>query len=345
MTDVARVAGVSHQTVSRVLNDHPKVSSRTRELVNAAISELGYRPNSAARALATGQSQTLGVITIAGNFFGPSSTLYAVERAARDAGYAVTVVNLASTDPRAMQEAADRLLAQRVAGIVAVAPLASAVEGLQRLADDVACVVVEGLPGTGDLSVVRVDQVLGARAATEHLLDLGHQSVWHVTGPAPDEWPEAAARIEAWRQVLHERGRAAPPPLPGDWSARSGFEAGQQLARMPDVTAVFAANDQMALGVLRALRESGRRVPEDVSLVGFDDIPEAAYLSPPLTTVRQDFAEVGRQSLRALIAQVQSGARLTSDVVIAPELVVRTSSAPPTSGTCPAPAHQEGDDR
>lgn len=345
MTDVARVAGVSHQTVSRVLNDHPKVSPRTRELVLAAISELGYRPNSAARALATGQSQTLGVITIAGNFFGPSSTLYGVESAAREAGYAVTVVNLASTDPRAMQEAADRLLAQRVAGIVAVAPLASAVEGLQRLADDVACVVVEGLPGTGDLSVVRVDQELGARAVTEHLLDLGHQTVWHVTGPTPDEWPEAAARQEAWRQVLHERGRVAPPPLPGDWSARSGFEAGQQLARMPDVTAVFAANDQMALGVLRALRESGRRIPEDVSLVGFDDIPEAAYLSPPLTTVRQDFAEVGRQSLRALIAQVQSGARLTGDVVIAPELVVRTSTAPPTSGARRAPAHQEGDDR
>lgn len=343
MTDVARSAGVSHQTVSRVLNGHPSVSPQTRALVLTAIDDLGYRPNTTARALATGLSQTLGIITIAGNYYGPSSTLYGVEGAARDAGYAVTVVNLPGPDPRAMQEAADRLLAQRVAGIVAVVPLTSASEGLHRFADDVPCVIVEGLPGSDQLNVVRVDQEVGARMATEHLLALGHATVWHVCGPTPDEWPEAGARLATWRRVLEEQGRPVPPALPGDWSARSGYEAGKIIARATDCTAVFVANDQMALGVLRALRESGRRVPEDVSLVGFDDIPEAEFFWPPLTTVRQDFAAVGRQSLRALIEQIDSGERRPADVVLAPEFVVRASTARPSRRTRRVRVVQERD--
>ncbi len=153
--------------------------------------------------------------------------------------------------------------------------------------------------------MVCVDQVDGARLATEHLLALGHETVWHVRGPA--DWLEAEGRVEGWRAALARAGRAAPEPLAGDWSPRSGYEAGRGLARMADVTAVFVANDQMALGVLRAFAEQGVKVPEQVSVVGFDDIPESEFFSPPLTTVRQDFGAVGRHSIERAAAADRGG--------------------------------------
>lgn len=323
MTDVAKLAGVSHQTVSRVLNGHPSVRPRTRALVLSAVDELSYRPNTAARALATGRSRTLGVLTLPGTYYGPMSSLYGVEQAAREAGYSVTVASLLSADPAGLQHSMEQLAEQGVAGVVAIVPLLATGQVIERWFEDLPFVAVEGQPGGGH-AVVCVDQRTGAKLATEHLLQAGHRTVWHVGGPAG--WSEAAGRLAGWREVLEQAGADVPPVLPGDWSPLSGFQAGQLLARMDDVTAVFAANDQTALGLMRALHEAGRRVPEDVSVVGFDDIPEAAFLSPPLTTVRQDFTEVGRQSLRTVIAQIETGRDGSEHVVIQPQLVVRRST-------------------
>jgi DNA-binding LacI/PurR family transcriptional regulator len=323
MYDVARLAGVSHQTVSRVLNLHPSVSPRTRTLVLAAIDELGYRPNSAARTLATGRSMTLGVITLAGTLYGPMSMLYGVEAAAREQGYMLTMVSVADGEDGALERAVANLQQQRVDGIVAIAPLVSIGESLTALAGQLPLVAVESSP-RGSLPIVSVDQAAGARLATEHLLGQGHRTVWHVAGPPG--WYESQERVAGWTAALTAVGAEIPPALPGDWSPRSGYEAGQILSRMPDVTAVFVANDQMALGLLRALHEHGRRVPDDVSLVGFDDIPESGYFSPPLTTIRQPFDTVGRRSLQTLLSQIETGQAVIGRVVIAPELIVREST-------------------
>jgi DNA-binding LacI/PurR family transcriptional regulator len=325
MQDVAALAGVSHQTVSRVLNGRANVRGQTRARVLAAMQELGYRPNVAARALATGRSRTLGVVTLDTTLFGPASTLHAIDRAARDAGYFLSIASLAAIDRGAVQRALDRLADQAVEGVIVIAPLTSAREALRGLPSGLPVVAVEGDPDA-DLAVVSVDQEAGARLATEHLLSAGHRTVWHVAGPA--DWLESHGRIAGWRAALRAAGIDPPPALGGDWSPRSGFDAGSVLARMPEVTAVFAANDQMALGVLRALHEHGRRVPGDVSVVGFDDVPEAAFYSPPLTTVRQDFAAVGRCSIELLLEQVRSGRRVVRREVVPPTLATRASSRP-----------------
>jgi DNA-binding LacI/PurR family transcriptional regulator len=295
--------------------------------VLAAIDELGYRPNRAARALATGRSGTLGVLSMYSAFYGPTSTLYGIEQAAGEAGYSVAVASVRTIDRPSLQRAVDRLLDQDVDGLIVIAPLLSAGEAFDGLPGDVPLVAVDGDPDL-NAAVVRVDQETGARIATRHLLDAGHRTVWHVAGPS--DWLDARGRIDGWRAALVEAGAEIPPLLSGDWTARSGYESGQLLARVGDLSAVFAANDQMALGLLRALSEHGRSVPADVSVIGFDDIPEAAYFAPPLTTVRQDFDEVGRRSLAALLAQIDGAAETSVDTV-GTTLVVRSSTSPPSA--------------
>jgi DNA-binding LacI/PurR family transcriptional regulator len=306
-----------------VLNLHPSVTPPTRARVLAAIEQLGYRPNAAARALATGRSKTLGVVTLNTTFFGPVSTLYGIEQAAGAAGYFLSVVSPRSPDRDSVRGAVGRLADQHVEGIVVIAPLTSEAEALGDLPTGTPVVVVEGDPRV-DLATVTVDQEAGARAATAYLLARGHQTVFHIAGPA--EWQEAQGRVAGWRSALEEAGAEVTSPWPGDWTARSGYQAGLALARLPEATAIFVANDQMACGVLLALHEHDRRVPEDVSVVGFDDIPESAYFTPPLTTVRQDFHEVGRASLRLLLDQIDSGARSADRVVVRSDLVVRRST-------------------
>jgi DNA-binding LacI/PurR family transcriptional regulator len=322
MTDVARLAGVSHQTVSRVLNDHPNVKEQTRLRVRAAIAELGYRPNRAARTLVTGRSQLIGIVTLNSTLFGPASLLTAFEQAAAEAGFAVSVASVVNLDRESVTAAVDRHLDQRVAGVVVIAPTVSAGEGLAAVPAGVPLVTIDGDPDQAR-ALVTVDQVAGARAATRHLLAAGHRTVWHVSGPA--QWYDAAGRIEGWRQALREAGAEEPPLMPADWSAAAGYAAGQMLARMPEVTAVFAANDHLALGLLRALHEKKRRVPGDVSVVGFDDVPEAAYFIPPLTTVRPDFAAVAHAGLELLLAQIAEPGVQAGRVVLEPELVERDS--------------------
>lgn len=212
MADVARVAGVSHQTVSRVLNDHPNVRPDTRERVLAAIRELDYRPNSAARALVTRRSQTLGVVSFGGALYGPASTLDGIEQAARNAGYFVSVATLRSLDGRSMQEAVDRLLDQGVEGVVVIAPQVSAVGALAKVSAGVPIVAV-GPSSQARVPIVAVDNRAGAEAATRHLLDLGHPTVHHVAGPA--SWLDSQARRTGWQDALEDAGASVPEPLAG----------------------------------------------------------------------------------------------------------------------------------
>jgi DNA-binding LacI/PurR family transcriptional regulator len=325
MGDVARLAGVSHQTVSRVVNDAEHVSAKTRARVLDAMEKLGYRPSSIARALVTGRSNTVGVVSFDTTLHGPASTMFGIERAAHRAGYFTTIVSLQSLDRPSIDAAVTRLAGQGVDGILVIAAEVTGVNALAHLPESVPIVAVEAGPDMG-VSLVAIDQREGAKAATRHLLELGHPTVFHVAGPT--DWKEAHQRLEAWRDTLIEADAPVSDPMPGDWSPRAGYELGRELARARDVTAIFVANDQMALGVLRALNEAGRRVPQDVSVVGFDDIPEAAYFTPPLTTVRQDFLKMGERGLAALLAAIEGDASQRLEL-IAPELVVRESTAAP----------------
>lgn len=322
MSDVGRLAGVSHQTVSRVINGSPNVRPETRRRVIAAMRELGYRPNSVARALVTGRTNTLGVVGFDTTLYGPASTLFGIERAAHEAGYFMIVASLKALNRTSVAYAVERLRAQGVDGILVIAPHLEAADALGHTPLDVPLVAVEA--GPADLvPVVAVNQYSGAVSVTQHLLDLGHETVWHISGPS--DWLESRERVQGWRSTLEAAGIEPPEPLPGDWSARAGYDHGRRLGRDPAVTAIFAGNDQMALGVLRALHESGRDVPGDVSVAGFDDVPESPYFTPPLTTVRQDFIEVGSRSLRLLVRTIESG-RMVSGSLVQPELIVRAST-------------------
>jgi DNA-binding LacI/PurR family transcriptional regulator len=324
MSDVGRLAGVSHQTVSRVINGSPKVRPETRRRVIAAMRELDYRPNTVARALVTGRTYTLGVVGFDTTLYGPASVLFGIERAAHEAGYLMIVASLKALNRSSVSFAVERLRVQGVDGILVIAPHLEAADALGHTPLDVPVVAVEAGP-VDVVPVVAVNQYAGAVSATQHLLDLGHQSVWHISGPA--DWLETRERIDGWRATLEAAGADAPPPLPGDWSARAGYDHGRRLSADPAVTAIFAANDQMALGVMRALHEAGRAIPAEVSVVGFDDIPESPYFMPPLTTVRQDFIEVGSRSLRLLVRTIEVGDSAPSRSLVEPQLIVRASTA------------------
>jgi DNA-binding LacI/PurR family transcriptional regulator len=325
MADVAKLAGVSHQTVSRVINDSTHVRPETKQRVLAAMRQLDYRPNPAARALVTGRSGTLGVVSFDTTLYGPGSTLFAIEQAAHAAGYFITIVSQKALDRPSLVSAVERLRDQGVEGILVISPQESAAAALVDLPAGVPLVAVEAGPAES-VPVVAVDQFAGAASATRLLLELGHETVWHIAGPS--DFLEAQQRVAGWRATLEAAGAEVPEPLVGDWSPRSGYELGRRLASNHAVRAVFVANDQMALGFLRALHERGRAVPGDVSVIGFDDIPEAQYFIPPLTTVRQDFSELGRRALDALVERIAHGGP-GDHLRVAPEFVVRASAAPP----------------
>lgn len=327
MSDVARLAGVSHQTVSRVVNGQTNLRPETREKVEQAIRQLGYRRNSAARALVTRRSGTIGVIGAKSGYWGPSTVHRTIQAAGRQAGYFVSATNLQSLTRAELTDALDHLHDQSVEGIVLISATDDAIEVARaKEASGVPVVVVEAAEDRARWTV-GVDQVAGAVLGTEHLIHLGHKEILHLAGP-PD-WTEARGRLLGWQTAMYNAGLRPALHLAGDWSARSGYELGRDIARHSEVTAVFAANDQMALGLLRALTEAGRSVPDDVSVVGFDDIPEAAYLIPPLTTVRQDFTAVGRRAIEILQSAIAADGRPDPERLISPELVVRASTASP----------------
>jgi DNA-binding LacI/PurR family transcriptional regulator len=325
--DVARLAGVSHQTVSRVINGHPSLRPETRDRVLAAMDELSFRPNRAARALVTSRSTTVGVLVTKGFEYGPAASLHAIDSAAREAGYGVDVAHLDAVTGGSIRAALDRLLAHGVDGLVILAPQQQTLGEISRLPINLPFVTVNSAPSTDDHGL-SVDQSAGAALATRHLLELGHRRIAHLAGP--DGWFETEARVRGYLDELEAWGRQPQMRLSGDWTAESGYRAGLVIAEDPGVTAVFSSNDQMALGLIHAFAERGRRVPEDVSVVGFDDVPEAAHYSPPLTTVRQDFLELGRRCVAQLLALIDgSGADLRPGTVrdVVPELVIRRSTA------------------
>ncbi|MFF9094084.1 LacI family DNA-binding transcriptional regulator [Streptomyces sp. NPDC014802] len=326
MADVARLAGVSSQTVSRVSNGYAGVNEETRRVVLAAMKELGYRPNSAARALKRGEFRTIGVITFTLATTGNVRTLEAIATSAAQEGYAVTLLPVAVPTQDEVRGAFSRLEELAVDAVIVIMEVHLLDAATITLPPHVQVVVVDSDAGDR-YTVVDTDQAGGTRAAVRHLLDLGHDTVWHLAGPEGSF--AAQRRTDAWRAVLAEAGRVPPPLVQGDWSTESGYRAGRELARREDCTAVFVANDQMALGLQRALHESGRRVPEDVSVVGFDDIPEAAHFLPPLTTVHQDFAEVGRLCVRAALRKVRGEGAERGTTLVPTRLVVRDSTAPP----------------
>lgn len=326
MNDVARAAGVSHQTVSRVLNNHPNVRDETREKVLAAIADLGYRRNSAARTLVTQRSGTVGVVTTGSFSFGPSQTLVAIEEAARETGYFITVATLRTVDAESMRDALDHLMQQGVDGIVVIAPHAEVVDAVRAAHEQLPVVVVAALADPPEsVTTVSVDQVLGARAVVDHLAGLGHREVVHVSGPAG--WLDAEARVLGWREQSQARGLGVPEVVEGDWTSGCGYELGQRMAAEGAPSAVFAANDHLALGLLRAFHEAGMRVPYDVSVVGFDDITGSEDFIPPLTTVRPGFVALGHQIIETLRGLLDGMA--VGDAVLVPELVVRASTAAP----------------
>jgi DNA-binding LacI/PurR family transcriptional regulator len=254
--------------------------------------------------------------------------LYAIEQAAKQHEYSVTVAALAALDRRSVLEAVERLRDQAAEGIIVIAPQTTAVGALANMPSDLPLVAV-GCGTHAALASVAVDNEAGAERATSYLLDLGHRTVHHLAGPPT--WLDAQEREAGWRRALALRGVPPVEPLRGgDWSARTGFELGQRIAGNASVTAVFCANDHMALGLMRALQAAGRRVPEDVSIVGFDDIPEAEYFGPALTTVRQDFDELGRRALVSMIRRIgarQGGIAAAHPIAsIDPSLVVRASA-------------------
>lgn len=317
MREVAARAGVSTQTVSRVLNEHPHIRPETRERVEQAMAELGYRINNAARALGTSTTRTIGVLASDSDLFGPAAGIAALEAAARAAGRWISTAYADGADPAAVADAVDHLLAQGVDGIVVVAPHTATVRRLGDGVQGVPLVVLQG--GAGERS-----QVDGAALAVGHLAQLGHRRIGRVSGPAA--WHEAGLRDRGMDEAVARHGLTAAGRWEGDWSAASGAALAAEIAaavRAPDgPTAIAVANDQMALGLIAGLVDLGVRVPGDVSITGFDDNPDAGFYRPALTTVRLDIAGEARRCIGELVAPASTVAAEP------PALVVRNSTAP-----------------
>jgi DNA-binding LacI/PurR family transcriptional regulator len=316
MQDVAVRAGVSHQTVSRFVNDSGAVKAATGDRIASAIGQLGYRGNLAARTLATRRSRAIGVLAPEADDFGPTSTIHALEFAARERGYRLIVMTCLDA-AGSLEQSLSLLLQQAVEAIVVVAPSERTAAVMAGFGD---CPVLSLQKGPQPAArSVYIDQAAGVAMAVGHLIERGHRRIQMVLGPAHSV--EAAQRRDAFDRLVHAAGLPAGRPIPGDWTARSGFAGAAAVD--PATTAVFCANDQMALGLISGLHERGLRVPGDVSIVGFDDVPEAAYFAPPLTTVRQDFRRVGELAIDRLDRLLNGGAPRTR--VVRPALVVRGS--------------------
>lgn len=321
--DVARHADVSHMTVSRVLNGSANVRASTREKVLAAIAELNFRPSHIARALASGGIRTLGILDATGGLlYGPANTIWAIELAARRVGYSAVVAGVDPGDRDSMRQAVEHLVDQDASGLVVIGPSAGARDVLEELAPEVPIVTMHGTSS----EPVLIAQADAARAATRHLLGLGHTRIAHIAGP--DDWFEATSRRQGLVDELAAAGLEPVAVESGDWSPASGYDAGQRLLAGPPFTAVFCANDSIALGFIHAAADAGIDVPGGISVVGFDDTPESAHCLPPLTTLRQDFAEGGRRAVASILAALGHDVAVP-DTSLVPQLVVRASTAAP----------------
>lgn len=327
MVDVARRAGVSQKTVSRVVNNAPHVRPTVRDRVYAAIEELGYRPNVAARALATNRTHTIGLLAAGTNLYGPARRAFSIEQAARRHGYALALASLPDLDPQTIAAGVEDLLSRGVEGLVIEMPTSASPLDVTGLADLPVVTSTERIAGLTRQVAVDGNHADSAREVTEYLLGLGHSTVWHLAGPR--DWAAAQRRRAGWRSALVAAGRPVPRPLFGDWSARSGYLQGRRLAERSDLTAIFVANDHMAMGVLRAFAEASRPIPGEVSIVGYDDVPEAEFQIVPLTTVSSDADEAAERILAELVSMIEGAEPTVAEVRLGSRLVIRSSSGPP----------------
>ncbi len=319
---VAELAGVSHMTVSRVLNGHPNIRDSTRERVLKAIADTNYTPSSIARALATQRAMRIGVIVDSPVQYGPNSTLRALENAAREAGYAISAFSITDGEEQQVSTGVIELVTEGVDALCIIAPRASSLDLLGGLNLSLPTIVIKSEPHPG-MHTAGVDQHQGAMLAVNHLIELGHTSIMHLAGP--QDWYDARARQRGWSDALVAAGLPLIEPVVGDWTSDFGYEFALAFDRS-SATAVFAANDQMALGVMHGLAERGIPVPGAISVVGFDDLPDARHFLPPLTTVRQDFEALGRLAMRSIIEAI-GGVETELHEMIDPKLKARASTA------------------
>ena len=321
--DVAELAGVSHQTVSRVLNNHSSLKPATREKVEKAIAKLEYRPNQAARQLVTSQSRLIGLLVSGTELYGPSGILKSIESQARSEGYFVVTISVLSREPKSWLGAIDQLRGLNIDGIITVALPREVIDEVERALPDAALVVVDTEPSK-DFDVINIDNLNGGVLATEYLISLGHERIAHISGP--ENQYEADQRKNGYLKVM-KKAKLKPQILQGDWSTSIGLKLGLELfSQKVPPTAVFCANDHLALGVLKAAALEGLRVPADISIVGFDDIPEAQYLIPSLTTVRQDFIALGEIVISRVLASLK-GESSHETLLVQPTLMLRDSTA------------------
>jgi LacI family transcriptional regulator len=334
---VASAAGVSTQTVSRVINERPDVAVETRRKVQAVIDQLGYQPSALARSLIQQRSYTLGVVTAGLRHIGPSRTLSGITAEAASAGYALLLEELPRYDTDDSAPIFQALLSRHVDGIIwAVPEVGSNRRWIDRMPPQVDVPIVYlAMEPKQNISVVSVNNYLGAWLAMEHLLAQGYRRIAHVAGPL--DWWEARQRMAAWKDALRDAGLAASDDcwVEGNWSPASGAEAAASLFKQyPDMDAIFAANDQMALSVLQAAAQFGRSVPEDLGVVGFDNIPESAFFRPALTTVQQDQYNVGKVAVEEMTRIIESSWQglepiEPKSIMLSPTLIVRRSSHRP----------------
>jgi DNA-binding LacI/PurR family transcriptional regulator len=324
IVDVARLAGVSVPTVSRVINGSVPVSTERKDRVLAAVKELGYRPNSAARALVTGRQAVIAVLASNTTRYGYATTLQGIEEAARLAGFIVMITVVETDAPDVVNAAVDMALSHPVAGVVVLKFDPAGAAALHKLPEGLPVVAASGDRGRGVPHAV-LDDTAGAVAATEYLLGLGHRTVHYVAVPTSGR---RAGRAAGWRRALAAANAEEPPILDAGWDPQRAYEIAFEVAERPDITAVLCGNDELAMGLMRGLYEAGRRVPAEISVVGFDGHPLGRYLTPALTTVQQDFADLGRRSFE-LLGEVLENGHTASTSSAAASLVVRESSGPP----------------
>lgn len=326
LEDVAGACGVSYQTVSRVVNNSPAVADKTRSKVLHAIDQLGYRPNLTARRLATRRASVIGMVGSNITYYGPAQVMVAIEETAKREGYHLMFARVEGPDPAELQAAIADLCAHQVDGLVIDVPAKGKLSFIRKLCGHTPFVTLDAAVATAVPTVV-VDQRHGVRLVIEHLLELGHRRVAHISGPA--DWPPAEERKAAWAQTLSDAGLELGPCVAGDWSAESGYRAAEQLLAfgIEQFTAIVAANDQMALGTLRALHDRGVNVPTQISVAGYDNLPEARFFSPALTTVRHDFAAEGARCIQVLLSMINGESLHLPLSRLRPDLVARESTA------------------
>jgi len=332
--EVASVAGVSTQTVSRVINERPDVSPETRRRVQEVIKELSYQPSALARSLISQRSHTLGVVTAGLRYIGPSRTLSGITSAAEDSGYSVLLKELPSFDTEDITPIFQAFLSRHVDGILwAVPEVGENRKWVNNPPADIDVPLVYlTMEARNNLSVVSIDNYLGGRMAMSHLLEQGYQRIGHISGPL--DWWESRQRMAAWRDALTEAGLEFNDShcVEGNWSSASGALAIEKLFdQYPTMDSIFVANDQMALGAMQFFAEKRLRIPEDIGIVGFDNIAESAFFSPALTTVQQDQHHVARIAVAELIKIIESGWQeldpvAPKSIILPPTLVVRQSS-------------------